>query len=170
MTYDLVLRCMMNPDLPFTLRASFCQLMQNLYVDVEPNKAVSLINYTRVSLKSQKKPVSIQILDEISVLILFCLLTQVWSDLNKKPMLNASTDAFCKSARSNFSELCTFISYYVADNNVQSVVDVAHNKLTLSVSISASVNMLHSLTTSQRFITPYFSPIYTGCSIVETYA
>ncbi len=61
MTYDLVLRCMMNPDLPFTLRASFCQLMQNLYVDVEPNKAVSLINYTRVCLKSQKKPVPIQI-------------------------------------------------------------------------------------------------------------
>ncbi len=72
-------------------------------------------------------------------------------------MLNASTDASCKSARSNFSELCTFISYYVADNNVQSVVDVAHNKLTLSVSISASVNILHFLIISQRFITPYFS-------------
>jgi len=48
MTYPLVLRCMKNPDLPFTLRASFTLLMQQLYVDVEPHKAILLVNHTRV--------------------------------------------------------------------------------------------------------------------------
>lgn len=51
MTYPIVLRCMMNPDLPFTLRASFCLLMQHLYVDVEPYKTINFVNLTRVWLK-----------------------------------------------------------------------------------------------------------------------
>lgn len=53
MTYPLVLRCMTNPDLPFTLRASFCLLMQYLYVDVEPYKTINFVSYTRVRIDAR---------------------------------------------------------------------------------------------------------------------
>jgi hypothetical protein len=104
MTYPLVLRCMTNPDLPFTLRASFCLLMQHLYVDVEPYKSITLVNYTRV-----------------------------WSDLEQKPQLGGFEDASTRDSRQARSDLCKYVGYYIADNSAQSVNAITHNKLTLAV-------------------------------------
>jgi hypothetical protein len=107
MTYPLVLRCMTNPDLPFTLRASFCLLMQHLYVDVEPYKTITLVNYTRV-----------------------------WSDLEQKPQVGGLDDASMRDSRQARADLCKYVGYYIADNYSQSVNAITHNKLTLAVLLS----------------------------------
>ena len=45
---SLVLRCMKDSNLPFTLRASFCHIMLCVHLDTIPNELITPVEYARL--------------------------------------------------------------------------------------------------------------------------
>ncbi|XP_064398624.1 inositol 1,4,5-trisphosphate receptor type 2-like isoform X2 [Halichondria panicea] len=45
---DVVLRCMEDVSLPFSLRAAFCRIMQCVHLDISPQETMSAVKYARL--------------------------------------------------------------------------------------------------------------------------
>ena len=52
---SLVLRCMKDSSLPFTLRASFCHIMLCVHLDTIPNELITPVEYARLWNEIPKK-------------------------------------------------------------------------------------------------------------------
>merc|ERR1719181_595477 len=51
-SYETVLACVANKDLPFELRSRFCRLLLCLHIDREPQVVVTVPNFTRTNTSS----------------------------------------------------------------------------------------------------------------------
>ncbi|KAL6077190.1 Inositol 1,4,5-trisphosphate receptor type 1, variant 2 [Balamuthia mandrillaris] len=134
LSYELVLRCIIDTSLPGSLRAAFCNLIKNLYVDGPSQKALPFINYTRVWLDLSRKPLassSNHLNNDNS--------DNIKSSLSKHKADNTGSGAVKASlttraaANERFDPLCRFVWKHIVNASVQNVADAEQNKLTLAV-------------------------------------
>lgn len=120
MTYDLVVTCLENQNLPPNLRTAFSELLLRLYVDIEPFENQNFLNLTRV-----------------------------WSDLGSKEISSygssgeGSREAIIKNNQ-NFNRLKSFVIDHMIQHSSQVISDMKTNSLTLSVSCSLFSLLFHS--------------------------
>ncbi|XP_075250121.1 inositol 1,4,5-trisphosphate receptor-like isoform X7 [Convolutriloba macropyga] len=113
---DLIMTCMSNAELPYDLRASFCQLLLRMHVDRDPQEQVQPVRYARLW---SRIPMQISIEDEQC--------EKLYYDTQK------GEERSHEQTRPRFSDTIEFVGNYLEEVAKELFDNVERNKLTFEV-------------------------------------